>query len=145
MKKLLMFNLLLLISFIAQASDGLVGTWKSIDDESGEAKSLIQITENDGIYTGKIIQLFNPSTPNPNCSKCKDDRKDQAIIGMEIIRGVKQKKTNKWSGGKILDPKKGKEYKVKFTLKDEGATLKVRGYVGSPMLGRTQYWQRVND
>lgn len=142
MKKALLF--LLLIPFLAYAESTPVGTWKSIDDESGEAKSLIEIKQQDGIYSGNIIKLFKPSKPNPTCEKCKDDRKDQAIVGMEIIRGVTQKKKNLWKGGKILDPKKGKEYKVKLKLLEDGSKLKVRGYVGSPMLGRTQIWERVN-
>lgn len=141
--KALSVLLLSLVSLTATANDNIVGRWKSIDDETGKAKSLIEVKETDGVISGNIIKLFNPSKPNPICEKCSDDRKDQDIIGMEIIRGVSKKKKNKWAGGKILDPKKGKEYSVKFTLKDEGKTLKVRGYIGSPMIGRTQIWERV--
>lgn len=127
------------------ANDSIVGTWKTIDDETGKAKSLVKIIKKDGIFTGNIIKLFNPSEANPVCKNCTDDRKDQAIIGMQIIRDVKQKNDNKWSGGKILDPKKGNEYKVVFRLQEEGQQLKVRGYVGITLLGRTQIWERVDD
>lgn len=128
---------------LAFANDTPVGTWKSIDDETGEAKSLIEISETDGVFSGRIVEILNPERADATCEKCQDQRKDQPILGMEILSGVTQSKDNLWKGGKILDPNKGKEYKVRFSLEDDGAQLKVRGYIGSPMLGRTQYWERV--
>jgi uncharacterized protein (DUF2147 family) len=118
-----------------------IGIWKTIDDETGEAKSLVEISIVDGVLTGKINQLFNPTTPNPVCDKCKDEKKDQPIIGMTIIEGVTFKE-GKWTGGTILDPKTGKTYRVTLTLESDKQSLKVRGYIGSPILGRTQIWQR---
>ncbi len=141
----ILFCFMAIVSFSADAQSSqsnIVGQWKSIDDKTGKAKSIIEITEKNGIYTGRIIQLLNPSESNPVCTKCKDGRKDQAIEGMIIIENVSQKKTS-WGGGTILDPKNGKTYKVKFTLVDEGKTLKVRGYIGLPTLGRTQTWERI--
>ncbi len=141
MKKYLLLLLLLPISAFAQQS--IVGTWKTIDDKTLETKSLVKITESEGVFSGYITELFNPSEPNPVCSKCQDERKDQAIEGMQIIRQLTKKSDTKWAGGKILDPKKGKEYKLKMVLQEEGTKLKVRGYIGSPMLGRTQFWIRA--
>ena len=119
-----------------------VGQWKTIDDKTGKEKSIIEIMSIDGILTGKIIKLLNPSKPNPVCEKCKGEKKDKPIEGMTILEGVSQKGKS-WKGGTILDPKNGKTYKVTMKLVEEGAKLKVRGYIGIPTLGRTQTWIRV--
>lgn len=120
-----------------------VGTWKTIDDETGKPKALVRITEEGGVLTGKIEKLFRPAgeDQNPKCVKCSDARKDQPIIGMTILSGLK-KEGNDYTGGEILDPAAGKTYKSKATLKDNGAKLEVRGYVGAPMFGRSQTWVR---
>jgi uncharacterized protein (DUF2147 family) len=131
---------LLLILPAANADNSPAGIWITIDDETQKPKSRVEISENNGIFTGKIIELFNPSEPNPLCTKCKGDKKDQPILGLTIIWDA-IKKGKSWKG-KILDPKKGKTYKLKLTLIEDGAKLKVRGYIGSPMLGRTQIWKR---
>lgn len=120
-----------------------VGTWKTIDDETGKPKALVRITEEGGVLTGKIEKLFRPADQdqNPKCVKCSDARKDQPIIGMTILSGLK-KDGNEYTGGEILDPAAGKTYKSKASLADNGSKLEVRGYVGAPMFGRTQTWQR---
>ena len=120
-----------------------IGLWKNIDDVSGKPKALIRITENNGALQGKIEQLFRaPSEDqNPKCEKCEGARKDQPIIGMTILSGLK-KDGGAYTGGEILDPAAGKTYKSKATLADNGNKLEVRGYIGAPMFGRTQTWQR---
>jgi len=120
-----------------------VGTWKTIDDETGKPKALVRITDEGGVLTGKIEKLFRPADQdqNPKCVKCSDARKDQPIIGMTILSGLK-KEGNDYTGGQILDPSNGKTYKSKASLADNGSKLEVRGYVGAPMFGRTQTWQR---
>jgi uncharacterized protein (DUF2147 family) len=122
-----------------------VGSWHSIDDHTGEARAEIQITEQDGVLRGRIVKsLRNDPNAKKNCDDCKDDRKGQVIIGMEIIRGVKQENTTDplWAGGgKILDPENGKEYTVKMVPREDGKKLQVRGYIGP--FYRTQVWQRV--
>ncbi|GAB3398142.1 DUF2147 domain-containing protein [Massilia agilis] len=120
-----------------------VGVWKTIDDETGKAKSLVRITENNGELSGKIEKLFRePSEDqNPKCDKCEGALKDQPIVGMTILNGLK-KDDDVWSGGTVLDPKNGKTYKAKITLKDGGKKLDMRGYIGTPLLGRTQTWVR---
>ena len=119
------------------------GTWKTIDDETGKPKSLVRITEEGGVLTGKIEKLFRPADQdqNPKCTNCEGARKDQPIIGMTILSGLK-KDGNEYTGGEIMDPSKGKTYKSKAQLKDNGSKLEVRGYIGAPMFGRSQTWVR---
>ena len=121
------------------------GLWKTIDDETKADKSLVRITESGGVFTGKIEKLLDPSRQDAKCEKCSDERKDQPIAGMNIIRNVKQKEGDAamWDGGEILDPNNGKTYKVRMKPVDGGKTLEVRGYIGAPLLGRTQTWLRV--
>ncbi|HEY9547266.1 MAG TPA: DUF2147 domain-containing protein [Solimonas sp.] len=126
------------------ANDTPVGTWKTIDDATGKAKSLVTIREDDGTLHGKVVKLFNPSKPNPTCEKCEGKRKDQPIMGMEILWGLK-KDDGQWDGGQILDPEKGKVYGAKLSLADDGQKLNVRGFVGFSLLGRTQTWIRETD
>lgn len=138
MKKIFLtmaFSLLGVLSF-AQIE----GKWKTIDDETGKAKSYVEITKKDGKYYGKVVQLLIKPA-EPNCSKCKDDRKGKPILGLEIIRGL-VKDGDEFSGGTITDPKSGKTYKC--TITRDGDKLNVRGYVGLSAFGRTQTWHKVN-
>jgi uncharacterized protein (DUF2147 family) len=120
-----------------------VGLWKTIDDASGKPSALIRITENNGELQGRIEKLFRSADDdqNPKCTLCKDARKDQPIIGMTIVSGLK-KDGNEYTGGEILDPKNGKVYKSKLAVQEGGKKLEVRGYVGVPMFGRSQVWLR---
>ena len=121
-----------------------VGLWQSVDDNTNEAKSEIKIIEVAGVLSGKVIKTLNDE-PNDKklCTDCKDDRKGQIIVGMEIIRGLKQEGSEfVWAGGgKILDPKNGKEYTVRMTPIEGGKKLQVRGYIGP--FYRTQVWNRI--
>ena len=125
------------------ADDSPVGLWKNIDDATGKPKALIRITESNGALQGKIEQLFRApgEDQNPKCDKCEGARKDQPIVGMEILSGLK-KDGDEYAGGEILDPNNGKVYKSKLHLTDAGKKLSVRGYIGMPMLGRSQVWVR---
>jgi uncharacterized protein (DUF2147 family) len=121
-----------------------VGQWHTVDDKTGEVKAEIHITEQAGVLAGRVFKsLRNDPTAKKTCDDCKDDRKGQTIIGMEIIRGVKQEGAeNLWAGGgKILDPENGKEYTVRMTPLEGGKKLQVRGYIGP--FYRTQVWLRV--
>ena len=120
-----------------------VGVWKTIDDQSGKPASLVRITESNGELRGKIEKLFREpgEDPNPKCDKCEGERKDQPIVGMTILTGMKQDGDG-YDGGQILDPANGKVYRSKMSLTDGGKKLDVRGYIGIPLLGRTQTWLR---
>jgi uncharacterized protein (DUF2147 family) len=143
MKKILSILTLLSWAAIVQASPLTVeGDWKTIDDETGEAKSILTLWVEDNELQGKIVELLNPSEPNPVCDECKGKLKDKPIEGMTILWGL-ENDDDKWSGGTILDPSNGKEYKAKVTLSDDGMSLDVRGFIGFALIGRTQVWERV--
>lgn len=120
-----------------------VGKWKTIDDETKQPKSIVEITETSGKLSGKIVQLFrkHEEDQNPKCDKCTGDKKDKPILQMEIIEGLTQD-GDVWTGGSILDPKNGKTYKCKIKVVDGGKKLEVRGFIGFSLLGRTQVWER---
>jgi len=133
-----------LFAAIAHAQATPAGLWKSIDDESKKEKSLIRITESGGVFTGKLEKLLDPTAKaDAVCDKCSDERKDKPIVGMTLIKGVKQNADDKakWDGGEILDPNNGKTYKVRLTPIDGGKTLEVRGFIGP--FYRNQTWTRV--
>lgn len=144
-KKTLAFAALAAASLIANAQSSPVGLWKTIDDESGTEKSLVRIQEANGELTGTIEQFLDPQTKvDAVCTLCTDARKGQAILGMQILRGLKATSNQaRWDGGEILDPNKGKIYKSRITLIEGGQKLEMRGYIGAPLLGRTQVWIRA--
>ncbi len=144
MKKLFALALMAQLTWsgaaFAQATPA--GLWKTIDDETKAEKSLVRISENGGAFSGKIEKLLDPTKQDSKCDKCEGARKDQPIMGMAIIDGVKKNADEPyWDGGTILDPNNGKTYKVRLTPKDGGKTLEVRGFIG--FLYRNQTWQRV--
>jgi len=130
------------VAFADSASP--VGLWKTIDDETGEVKSVVRISKEDGSLVGTIATLFPKpgKDPNPVCDKCSDEKKDQPLLGMVILWGL-TKQGEEWSGGLILDPKNGKTYKCTIKLEGAGGTLTVRGYIGFSLLGRSQTWVRM--
>ena len=135
---------LVLAATAARAADPTpVGLWRNIDDVSGKPKALIRISESNGELQGRIEKLFRPAgqDPNPKCDKCSGANKDQPVLGMVFLSGLK-KNGDDYSGGEILDPDNGKVYKGKITLIDGGKRLDVRGYIGVPMFGRSQVWVR---
>lgn len=143
MKKILMLSLFFLAHFLQAASSHTspVGVWKTIDDETKKPKSYVEIFEKNGIMYGKVTKILNDSN-DVVCDKCKGTNKDKPIVGMTIMWNLK-KDGSEYSGGKILDPNNGKTYKCYIEVLDGGEKLKVRGYVGFALLGRTQYWYRV--
>ena len=122
------------------------GLWRTIDDSSKKDKSLVRIVEANGVYTGKVEKIVDPDSPKDAvCKDCSDERKDKPILGMTIIRNMKQSGDDKtvFEGGDILDPNNGKVYKSKMKLIDGGSKLEVRGFIGISLLGRTQTWVRA--
>ena len=119
-----------------------VGTWTTIDDATGKPKSIVQITESNGTLEGKVLEVLQSEQgAHPICKECGGERKDKPVEGMVIIWGV-SKDGDVWDGGKILDPKNGKTYKVKLTPTEGGNKLDVHGYIGFAWLGRSQVWER---
>ncbi|RCW67537.1 DUF2147 domain-containing protein [Pseudorhodoferax soli] len=133
---------LLLCGLAAQAQMTPVGRWHSVDDKTGEAKAQMQISEQGGQLSGRIEKLLRKEAdPQARCTECTDDRKDQPLVGLEIIRGAKKAEGKEvWEGGKILDPESGKVYTLRLTPIEGGARLEVRGSIGP--FWRTQTWLR---
>jgi uncharacterized protein (DUF2147 family) len=136
--------------FIPSSSQTIVGTWKSVDDQTGQDKSLVKIYKaKNGMYYGKITKLlFKPegAPSNPTCVKCpkNDYRHKKPIKGLVILSKLKASKDLKSAdSGKVLNPETGNIYNCKITLIDNGRKLKMRGYIGIPAMGRTQIWSRV--
>ena len=136
-------TLLLLVFLFMQTAfcQSVIGKWKTIDDETGVEKSIVEIYEVKGKLYGKVLEIFEAKNRNRNCDLCTGEDKNKPILGFVIIRGLK-KDGDEYNNGRIIDPKNGKSYKCYITL-EEKDKLKVRGYIGISLLGRTQYWVRV--
>ncbi len=121
------------------------GEWQTIDDHSGKAVSHVVVKEVGKTLQGSITRIIDPNKVNLKCEACEGPLRDAPFIGLTIIQGVGATPTEPltWEGGHILDPKSGRSYRVRLRLKDEGQTMEVRGYFGSPYFGRTQTWRRV--
>lgn len=145
MKSWIACAVLTLSAGFAAAQTTPVGLWKTIDDDGKTEKSLVRISEKDGVLSGAIEKIFDPAKQDSKCDKCSDERKDKPTLGMIILRNIKQDGDDKslWDGGDILDPNNGKLYKARLKPIDGGKKLEMRGYIGMPMLGRTQTWVRV--
>ncbi|MDR0478707.1 MAG: DUF2147 domain-containing protein [Burkholderiaceae bacterium] len=120
-----------------------VGLWQTVDDKTGHPLALVKISENaDGTLSGVVVQGLTPGANlKVRCTKCTDERKDQPILGMTIIRAMKHDGAV-WDGGDVLDPKSGQVYRCKLSLTDGGQQLVVRGYIGVSLFGRSQTWIR---
>ena|SRR5437868_855200 len=135
----------LALPILAADSDSPAGKWKTIDDKTGRAKSIVQIREENGELTGKVLRVLeSPTGPHPLCKPCEGERKDQPVEGMTILWGAK-KNGDSWDGGQILDPENGNIYHVTLTLLDSGQKLEVHGYIGIPAIGRSQIWHRQEE
>ena len=117
--------------------------WQTIDDKTGEKKAIIQLSESNGKVSGKIIKVLNKENAKAVCTKCPGSLKNQPVEGLQILSGLKADGNNKWSDGKLVDPESGNTYSGKLTLSDNGQSLDLRGYVGSPLFGRSQTWKRI--
>ncbi len=130
--------LLLLIAAPAFAQNTIAGTWRTIDDETGEPKSLVRIEEQAGVFVGHIVQLLPEGRVCEDCAEAYDGRD---LRNLQIIRDLRAS-GDEWSGGRIIDPKSGRTYRLKARL-DGPNRLRLRGFVGISALGRTQTWERV--
>jgi uncharacterized protein (DUF2147 family) len=125
-----------------QALNSPVGRWRTVDDATGKAKSIVAIREENGKLYGTIETLFNPPVPHPTCYLCSGDLKDRPLVGLQVLWGFQQE-GNRWSGGEVLDPETGKIYKASLALENGGKDLQLHGYIGVPLFGRTEHWVRV--
>ena len=142
MKNYILILFIALIGLHAQAQSNIVGKWKTIDDSTKAEKSIVEIYEQDGKLYGKIVQLFQKpeEDQDPKCDKCSGEMKDQKVLGLVFMKRHKKNTDTKWEDGEITDPKNGKTYDCKIELIEEGKKLKVRGFLGFSLLGRTQIW-----
>jgi uncharacterized protein (DUF2147 family) len=128
----------------AQTAPSPIGTWHTINDVDGKPRGIVEIREVNGALVGTIRGTLNPEEKGPKfCDKCTDARKDQPLLGMDILTGLRRD-GSEWSGGQVLDPDTGKVYKAKVRLEDGGKKLIVRGYIGISLMGRSQTWLRAN-
>ncbi|MGA9063099.1 MAG: DUF2147 domain-containing protein [Terracidiphilus sp.] len=118
------------------------GRWKTIDEATGKVKSIVGIREKNGKLYGTIEALFDPPVPHPTCYLCSGAMKDRPLVGLQILWGF-HLDGSQWTGGQVLDPESGKIYRAALTLEDGGKELRLHGYIGIPLLGRTEHWLRA--
>lgn len=133
--------LLAMLPVAAFAQNTPVGRWKTIDDETGKVKSIVEITQaSNGTLSGKVVEVLQSDRgPNPTCDKCTGANKDKPVEGMTILWGLKAD-GDQWSGGTVLDPAKGKTYKSKLKMIDGGKKLGMSGCI--TFICREQVWVR---
>jgi uncharacterized protein (DUF2147 family) len=135
----LLFVFFITLSTFAQ---GITGQWETFDDETNEKKALIEIYAANDKYFAKIVESYVKGSSG-KCEKCQGAKKNKPIQGLVIIENL-EKDDDEYTGGIILDPENGKTYKCYVELLEKNK-LKVRGYLGFSLLGRTQYWRRKID
>ena len=142
MKHAIALLALLSASAHAQAGDSPIGRWRTIDDATGKAKSVVEVyVAKDGRLAGKVGEILDlKDGPNPVCKECKGALHGKPIKGMTILWGLKPDGTGKWAGGRVLDPENGKDYKAKLELLDRGRELGMSGCIA--FVCRQQVWVR---
>lgn len=140
MKKFIVSLAVILVYFTVNAQD-VTGKWKTIDDETGKAKSIVEIYKEGDKYYGKIVEMLTEENKDGICRTCKGKYENKNIIGLVILKDL-VKDDDEYDDGEITDPKTGKTYSCYIKLETPDK-LKVRGYLGFSLLGRTQYWFRV--
>ena len=139
MKKIL-FTVLFITLTVSVNSQSIFGKWNSKNDD-GMIDSTLEIYEKDGEAFAKVVEIMNPSRKNALCVNCEGAFKDKPILGLNILSGLK-KKDNEWSGGQVIDPRNGKVYQCYIKLVNANK-LKLRGYIGVSLFGKTAYWERI--
>ena len=142
MKHAIALLALLSASAHAQAGDSPIGRWRTIDDATGKTKSVVEVYQaRDGSLAGRVAEILDTKDgPNPACDKCKGALHGKPIKGMVILWGLKPDAAGKWSGGRVLDPENGKDYKARIELLDGGRKLGMSGCIA--FICRQQVWLR---
>ena len=138
----LAFALVASLSAHAFAQESPVGTWRTIDDNTGRERSTVKIEQDGAVLSGHVVSVLDPNDAAKVCSKCSDDRKGKPLIGLEIIRSMRQN-GREWDGGRVLDPETGSIYQGEMHTEDGGKKLVLRGYIGISLFGRSQTWLRA--
>ncbi|MEN8704150.1 MAG: DUF2147 domain-containing protein [Polaribacter sp.] len=130
----------LLFAFTLNAQS-IFGKWNSTNDETGEIDSVIEIYKKNNKAFAKVVKIMDPSRQNSVCTACEGENKNKRILGLDILTGL-EKNDDEWSGGEILDPRNGSVYNcyIKLVKKDK---LKIRGFIGVAIFGKTKYWERA--
>jgi uncharacterized protein (DUF2147 family) len=148
--RLIIFSVMMLVVssvHSVSADQSPLGLWQAVDDDTKQPTGWFLVSQQNGVYAGKIVKMFLKPGEDPNsvCDQCKDDRHNHPWLGLELIRGMQLESDDKYAGGTILDPRDGKIYKATLKVSPDGQTLIVRGYLGVELLGRNQYWTRLPD
>lgn len=125
----------------------IAGIWQHIDDKSGSPQATIEIKkEANNTYSGTVINLIKRPghTPSANCVNCPAPYTNQPILGMMVLKGLKNiEGTSNYNGGRVIDPLNGQVYDAKMKLNPSGKRLSLRAYMGASILGRNQTWVRI--
>jgi uncharacterized protein (DUF2147 family) len=140
MKKVFFTTLLFALSITINAQT-IFGKWNSTNEETGNIDSIIEVYEKDGKAFAKVIEIKGSARKNAVCEKCEDENRNKPILGLNILTGLEKNK-DEWSGGNILDPRNGRIYNCYIKLIKPNK-LKIRGYIGLALFGKTAYWERA--
>ncbi|MBT7815596.1 DUF2147 domain-containing protein [Polaribacter sp.] len=140
MKKILISFTFLIITTSINAQN-IFGKWHSTNENTGEVDSVIEVYKKDGKAFAKVVDIKDAARKDAVCEKCEDENKNRPILGLNILTGL-EKDGEEWSGGNILDPRNGKIYKCYIKLIKPNK-LKLRGYIGLALFGKTAYWERA--
>ncbi len=140
MKKTFLTLVLLLVCISINAQT-IFGKWNSTNDDTGEVDSVIEVYKKNGKAYAKVIEIKDANRQNAVCNLCEGSNKNKPILGLNILTGLQQD-DDEWSGGTILDPRNGKTYKCYIQLVAPNK-LKLRGYLGVSLFGKTAYWTRA--
>lgn len=143
MKGIVITVLILCFSLYSAKAQSVFGKWQSTDSKTGKAEAIIEIYKEKNKAYAKVVDILNPDDRDKNCIYCKGENYGKPILGMVIVDGLKEN-GDVWGSGKILDPKNGNYYKCYITLVDN-SILKLRGYIGISLFGRTEYWYKVEN
>jgi uncharacterized protein (DUF2147 family) len=126
----------------AAEADSPIGLWEAFDAHSGKATGRMRIYREGTLFFGRNVALSPSDRVGERCARCKDERRDEPMIGLVIMRNMRLDR-DVYSGGDILDPSTGRVYSCEFRLTDGGQKMLLRGFLGVSFLGGTQVWRRL--